>query len=389
MNERVVFRTVRALRPVTRAEVARQTQLSKPTVSLALRSLEIAGLVMEAGHQPSGRWGVLYEPVADAALAIGAELDADAVRAVLTDLDGNELSRCSVGYAATSAQNVFAAVIAAVAELVTGRRRQLLRTVVVGAPGIIDRTSGVLTQSGVLPVLDGSVPAAILSSALGVPVSIVNDVDLAAIGEQVRGRGRGRSDFAVISIGAGMGAAMVLNGQLYLGSRGGAGEIDDIPFRHAVRSRPPVSPAIDGMTGLAAALAPRFRSTGLRPPYGVDAVFDALDHGDRLAVAVVDRLGEWTSWFAASLAAVVDPELIVLAGPIGAREPLAHRVRLGLADLLPVVPLVEVSELGAGSVLAGAAATASDRALQAALDERSIKQRDPGPPARSNKERAS
>jgi len=373
LNERVVYRTVRALRPVSRAEVARRTQLSKPTVSLALRSLEIAGLVVVASQQRSGRSGVLYEPVAEAALAIGAELDADTVRAVLTDLDGNELARCSLGFGPKSAAEVFAAVVAAVAELVPARRRRLLRTVVVGAPGIIDRASGVLTQSGVLPVLDGSEPAAVLSTALKVPVSIVNDVDLAAIGEQVHGRGRGRSDFAVISIGAGMGAAMVLNGQLYLGSRGGAGEIDDIPFRRVVRSRPPVSPAIDGLTGLAAALAPRFRSTGLRPPYSADAVFDALERGDRLAVAVVDQLGEWTSWFAASLAAVVDPELIVLAGPIGAREPLAQRVRSRLADLLPLAPLVEVSELGAGSVLAGAVATASDRALQMALDERLIR----------------
>ena len=373
MNERVVYRTIRALRPVSRAEVARRTKLSKPTVSLALRSLEVAGLVVESSQQRSGRSGVLYEPVASAALAVGAELDADAVRAVLTDLDGNELARCSVGFDASSAAQVFAAVVEAVAKLVPARRRRVLRTVVVGAPGIIDRTSGVLTQSGVLPVLDGSEPAAVLSAALKVPVSIINDVDLAAIGEQVHGRGRGRSDFAVISIGAGMGAALVLNGQLYLGSRGGAGEIDDIPFRRVVRSRPPVSPALDGMTGLAASLAARYRSTTLRPPYGADAVFEALERGDRLAVAVVDQLGEWTSWFAASLAAVVDPDLIVLAGPIGAREPLADRVRLRLADLLPLAPLVEVSELGTGSVIAGAVATASDRALHIALDERLIR----------------
>jgi len=156
MNERVVYRTIRALRPVSRAEVARRTKLSKPTVSLALRSLEVAGLVVESSQQRSGRSGVLYEPVASAALAVGAELDADAVRAVLTDLDGNELARCSVGFDASSAAQVFAAVVEAVTKLVLTLRRRVLHTVVVGAPGIIDRTSGVLTQSGVIPMLDGS-----------------------------------------------------------------------------------------------------------------------------------------------------------------------------------------------------------------------------------------
>jgi len=378
MNERVVYRAVRELRPITRAEVARRTQLSKPTVSLALRSLQGAGLVVESELQTnhngqsvgSGRLGVLYEPVAQAALAIGAELDVDVVRAALTDLDGNELDRCEVAHAAASPADVFGALATAVSTLVSARRRRRLRSIVVGSPGIIDRTTGVLSQSGALAVLDGSHPSSTLEAMLRVPVMVINDVDLAARGEQARGHGRSRTDFAVVSIGAGMGAALVLDGQVYQGARGGAGEIDDIPFRRLMRSPVPVSPALDGLVGLATVMAPRFRKTSLQAPYTADAVFAAFDSGDRLAIAVIDRLAEWTSWFSAAIVAVVDPELIVLAGPIGAREPLADRVRSHLAQMLPVAPEVAVSELGAGSVIAGAIAVASDHALQAALDER-------------------
>ena len=378
MNERVVYHAVRELRPITRAEVARRTQLSKPTVSLALRSLQGAGLVAESEMQTiqnrqavrSGRLGVLYEPVAQAALAIGAEFDVDVVRAALTDLDGNELDRCVVAHGAACAEDVFGALASTVSTLVSTRRRRRLRSVVVGSPGIIDRTTGVLSQSGALAVLDGSRPSATLEAMLRVPVMVVNDVDLAARGEQACGHGRARMDFAVISIGAGMGAALVLNGKVYEGARGGAGEIDDIPFRRLMRSPVPVSPALDGLVGLATSMARRFRSTSLRAPYTADAVFAAFETGDRLAIAVIDRLAEWTSWFSAAIVAVVDPELIVLAGPIGAREPLAERVRTHLGQMLPVAPEVAVSELGAGSVIAGARAVASDLALLAALDER-------------------
>lgn len=378
MNERVVYRAVRELRPITRAEVARRTQLSKPTVSLALRNLQSAGLVTESGLQTvhdgqsarSGRLGVLYEPVAQAALAIGAEFDVDVVRAVLTDLDGNELDRCEVAHGASSTGDVFGALATAVSTMVSTRRRRLLRSIVVGSPGITDRSTGLLSQSGALAVLDGSHPSSTLEAMMRVPVMVINDVDLAARGEQACGHGRSRTDFAVVSIGTGMGAALVLDGQLYQGSRGGAGEIDDIPFRRLMRSPVPVSPALDGLIGLATTMAPRFRTSSLRAPYTADAVFAAFDAGDRLAIAVVDRLAEWTSWFSAAIVAVVDPELIVLAGPIGAREPLAERVRSYLAQILPVAPEVAVSELGAGSVIAGAIAVASDYALLAALDER-------------------
>ncbi len=376
INERVVYGTVRSLRPITRAEVARETQLSKPTVSLALARLEQAGLVAEADDQQprSGRngrrAGVFYEPVTSAALAIGAELDAHAVRAVLTDLDGNELGRTTVDFPATDAADVFSAIERAVASLAPRRRRRSLRAVVIGTPGIIDPNTGILSHSGFLPALDGSEPAAALSQQLAVPVRMINDVDLAAVGEQRRGCGQGCDDFAVISIGTGMGAALVLNGQLHHGARGGAGELDDVPFRRVVRSSPAVSPALDGLVGLATALARKYRTSELSPPYTADSLFAAHEHGDRLADAVVSRLAEWTSWFAASLAAIVDPELIVLTGSIGAHEALADGVRERLDTMLPAPPTIAVSSLGAESVLAGAVALAADQALEAALDER-------------------
>ena len=370
LNERAVYRAVRANPPLTGADLARATSLSKPTVSSALRSLVSAGLVKASASRPTSGPGTYYEAVASAALAVGVEVQRRSVRAALTDLDGRELERVVIPGRHTDAKAVFAAVAQAVRELVPTRRRTSLRSVVVGLPGIIHPATGVLSNSGVVPALDGTRPAARLEALVPAPVTVMNDVDLAALGEQAMGGGHGLQHFAVLSIGEGMGAALVLNGQLYEGAHGGAGEIDDVPFRRLVRSTTPVSPALDGLVGLASALAPQHPGSRLAPPYTPDAMFDALDRGDPLAVAVVDRLAEWAGWFAAALTAVVDPEAIVLAGSIGAREPLAQRVAEHLDRFAPTTPRLVVSALGDGSVLAGAVALASAQALVRRLDER-------------------
>lgn len=367
LNERAVYRVVRENPTITGAGIARRTNLSKPTVSTVLRGLADAGLVAQSAKPFAGP-GVYFEAVAAAALAVGVEVQRNAVRAVLTDLDGAELGRETVVGAHDTAESVFRGIAGAVDTLV-GARRQLLRSVVVGTPGIIDPATGVLRNSGVVPALDGSSPAAELAALIGAEVTVVNDVDLAALGEQAVGGGRGVRHFAVVHIGEGLGAALVLNGQLYEGAHGGAGEIDDVPFRRLMRSTPSVSPALDGLVGLAEHHAPGFPDSLLRPPYTPDAVRGAAAQGDALALVVLGQLAEWTSWFVEALAAIVDPEVVVLAGPIGATEQLAAAVRTRLAEHAPNRPDIAVSSLGDESVLAGAIAVASERALSRRLDD--------------------
>lgn len=369
LNERAVYLVVRESSPITGAAIARATTLSKPTVSTVLRGLVASGLVVESGQRPAAGPGTWYEPVSAAALAVGVEVQRTAVRAALTDLTGVELDRVVVDGAHRDADEVYASIEAAVAALVPTRRRRLLRSVVVGAPGIIDPQTGVLSNSGVVPALDGSCPADQLAARLGTPVGVVNDVDLAALGEQAIGCGRGVRHFAVVHIGEGMGAALVLDGNLYRGAHGGAGEIDDIPFRRLVASDPPISPALDGLVGLAERHAARFPDSVLHPPYTPAALFHAVAVGDPLAELVLDQLAEWASWFVAAVTAVIDPESIVLAGSIGARPELAERLVDSLHVRRPVAPQIVVSTLGDGSVLAGAIAVASAEALARRLDD--------------------
>src|ERR671937_650473 len=98
LNERTVLEAIRSGSPISRAEISRRVGISKPTVSLALRSLEDAGLVREAPHGPDGpSYGALFfEPVPDAAFVVGLDLGSRFLRGAVADLAGNIRARQDV-----------------------------------------------------------------------------------------------------------------------------------------------------------------------------------------------------------------------------------------------------------------------------------------------------
>src|SRR5919198_3133571 len=106
LNERTVLEAIRAGSPISRAEISRRVGISKPTVSLALRSLQEAGLVREAPRGPDGpSYGAVYfEPVAEAALVLGFDLGARFVRGAVCDLAGRIRARQDVELAAVDAE---------------------------------------------------------------------------------------------------------------------------------------------------------------------------------------------------------------------------------------------------------------------------------------------
>ena len=384
LNERAVLDTIHRLPGISRAEAARQTGLSKPTVSLALRTLEESGLVRPARSGPDrearpGRARVLYEAVADAALAAAVEITVSGVRGLVVDLDGTPVSRATATWRSTrSAETVYGAVARCVARLADalpdGRTPDC---VVLGTPGVIDPTTGVLTQAGILPVLDATLPVEELQRRLGLPIEVRNDVDLAALGEQAEGPGRDVADFAVLWVGTGIGAALVLDGRLHRGHRGGAGEVADVPFARVAGPGPGVAPefvtlgaTVEGVEALAARLHADGHPTGLTAPLTARSVLDAALVGDPLGTVVAGELATWAAWYVTVLSAVVDPELVVLSGPLGSHDALLAPVQRQLADLLHAPPQLAISKLGDDSVLIGAAATARSTAADLVFGRR-------------------
>jgi predicted NBD/HSP70 family sugar kinase len=367
LNERTVLETIRASAPISRAEISRRAGISKPTVSLALQSLVEAGLVREASRRPGGpSYGaVFFEPVPEAAFVLGLDLGARFLRGAVCDLAGEIRARQDVELRGADADGALQAIV--------GLHRSLVRAaalpadridgVVLGVPGVIDAATAKLALTTPnIPGLEGRPIGNDLRELLAMPVTLENDVNLAAVGERWTGVANGVDDFAFLSVGTGMGVGLVLGGELHRGNHGAAGEVD---WALAGLGEE-LDPSADGVAALAAHLAADGSpDTELAPPYDARDIFAAARGGDRLARAVVDEVARRIAAHVAPIAAVADPELVVLGGGLGTNgDLLLGPVRKLLGEWMPYPPRIEISSLGEAAVLMGALAIG----LRSALD---------------------
>ncbi|HYZ78234.1 MAG TPA: ROK family transcriptional regulator [Gaiellaceae bacterium] len=365
LNERTVLETIREGAPISRAEISRRAGISKPTVSLALRSLLEAGLVRETSHNP-GRpsYGALYfEPTPDAAFVLGFDLGARFLRGAACDLTGEIRARQDVELPATDAETAVETIAALRTSLVDAAAipEDVIDGVVVGVPGVVESQTGRINLALNVPGLEGRLFDAELNERLGLRVTLENDINLAALGEHWRGVARGVDNFAFLSIGTGLGAGIVLRGELHRGHHGAAGEVD-----YALGGlQDDLDPSAAAVSALAAQLVDGRPDTVLAPPYDVRAIFAEARGGDGVAREVVEEVARRIAMHLAPIAAVADVALVVLGGGLGANgDLLLEPVRGLLADWMPYPPRVEVSSLGEAAVLTGALAVG----LRAALD---------------------
>jgi predicted NBD/HSP70 family sugar kinase len=363
LNERTVLEAIRGGAPISRAEISRRSGISKPTVSLALQSLLEASLVREATERPDGPgYGAVYfEPVPDAALVLGLDVGARFVRGAVCDLAGAIRARQDVELPVAVVPEAVAAIERLRSSLfeASGLEPDRVDGVVVGVPGVVESETGVLRLAENVAGLEGRAFADELQSALGLPVTLENDINLAALGEQWQGVARGVDDFVFLSIGTGMGAGVVLRGELHRGRHGAAGEID-FALAGIEETLDPAGPQVSVLAS---------QVTG--NPADPRTVFGAARKGDRAAATVVAELARRIAAHVAPIAAVVDVELVVLGGGIGANgDLLLDPVSRLLSDWLPFPPRVEVSTLGEAAVLTGALAIGRQAALENVFAQR-------------------
>jgi predicted NBD/HSP70 family sugar kinase len=363
LNEETVLETIRTGAPISRAEIARRAGISKPTVSLALQSLLGAGLVREAAAGPAGpSYGAVYfEPVAEAALVLGIDLGARFLRGALSDLTGAVRARQDVELAEHDASTALEAIGELRDSLVrtSGLATELIENIVVGIPGVVEQRDGTVRLATNIPGLDGRRYGGELEERLGVEVTVENDVNLAALGERRHGVARGVDDFMFLSVGTGLGAGLVLRGELQRGHHGAAGELDYV----AVGLQQQIDPCASALSDVAADLAAGSGETVLAPPYDTRSVFAAAREGDAIAQEVVHEEARRIGLHIAPIAAVADVELVVLGGGVGANAELLTHIRPLLAAWLPYPPRLEISSLGDGAVLMGAVSVGLDSAL--------------------------
>lgn len=369
LNEKSVLNTLRTHGALHAAEIARHIGLSKPTTADILRSLIETGLIQEytPGEEDPKRARSVFEAVSDLKVSLAIDIGSRFIRAAVGDLNEKILAETSVPVKSLKLNDLVAIMHTAVNSVLkeAGYSLKDVASLVVGTPGVVDQNTGTVAIAGTITALDGVNLAHLLEQEFGITPTVENDINLVTVAEQAAGHGRGIENFAVLSVGSGLGSGLVLNGKIHRGHRGAAGEIFYVPFGDPLDThRDATNPSGDRIAELTRGLAKKYKSSTLQEPYSTVDILKAAKEGDDLAQAVVHLEAERIALYVAAISAVTDVELIVLAGGIGRQatfflEPIKSLV----GRVVPFPPRIEVSTLGDTGILVGALniATAKSR----------------------------
>jgi predicted NBD/HSP70 family sugar kinase len=376
LNQRLVLERLRMYGEATRPQIANDTGLSKPTVGQALLDLEQHGLVRAIGRSASGpgRAAVIYRTAPDAGHIVGVDIGRRMIRVAVADLDGSVVSRVDQPNRSRSGTALLRTACTSVEHAITeaGLQPGDIVVSVVGTPGIPDPATGSVHRAPNLPGWErrgllGELVEAL--SAGGSEVIVENDANLTVVGEHARGAAQGVDVVACLTVGTGIGMGVLLNGNLFRGAHGAAGEIADLPFDRVPAGVAQHRPGPVETAAAAEAVVSAANDAGLRDVRSAKAVFDLARRGDELALRVVADEAAKLAQVVSIVTAVLDPGVIVLAGGIGLNaDLLAEPIRRELATTIPVVPDIVGGHLGEDAVLVGAIASAKDSAWDLVFD---------------------
>ena len=366
LNDRPALNLLLEHGPLTRTRLGELSGLSKPTASQLLGRLEAAGLVEPAGTLAGapGPSAQLYRINGRAGMAAGVDVVPHSATAEIVDLVGRRLGGATVDLPRTVAdrspvRDVRAALEAAAKDAGIGLR--LVRAVVVGAQGAYEAASDTLVYGGHMPGWSRPGLLESLSADLGMAVGVENDVNLAAVAEHTAGLPHPADCFALLWMGDGLGLAVHLGGVLHRGATGGAGEIGYMPVpdpepASGGRGRPRTV-ALQDLVGGPAVLR-LARSHGIKARRPELAVGRALEH--EAGEAFLAELAARVAVGLATIVAVLDPDLVILSGPVGRAggTRLRDLVRAEQHRISPLHPRIAVSGVPGNPVLAGAVALA-------------------------------
>ena len=376
LTDEHVLRALMRHRRLTRAELAAETGISKPTVGESVRRLTGLGAVADTGERTPGgrgrgRVGSYYALAAEAGVALAVSIAPGGVVAECVDVYGDAVSRAErpldrparpddveVALRAAAATAWHGAARPEVARPEVARHGAGLtpRLAVVSAADPVDRHTGRLVHLPDAPFLVGELdPAAVLAPEVGGPVTVDNDVNWAARAERDHA-GAALDDFAYLFLGEGLGCAIVSDGEVRRGHGGLAGEI-----AHLITAGP---------RGRAVPFIQVFGQLGLRQAgataIDVDRLLAAVTGSGAAATDTRRALGQAIAGVLAAVVALADPELVVVGGPWG-RHPVILDLIVAAAACLPRPAQVQAAALTAEPSLAGARLEALGRLRSAIL----------------------
>ena len=373
-NRRAVTSALSDMGPMSRADLARATGLSATTVSSLVNALVEDGAVTETTDRArphkggSGRPPVLVALTLRPGHVAGIDIGHHHVRVAVADRAGTILAEDAApsdtdGHGERTLEQAVALLESVVART-DGRVTDLVGAALC-VPGRIDRRSS-SHDGGILPGWRGLAPGLEMQERLGIPVAVDNDANLGAVAEHRHGAAEGASDVIYVKVASGLGAGLVLAGRLHRGATGIAGEVGHVAVRD------------DGLVcrcGSRGCLETEVSATRLlqllQPAYGDLDVPDLLRRdadGDPGVQRVLVDAGQAIGRALAGLCTVLNPEVVVVGGSLGASPSLVGGVSAAVEHFAQpdAAAAVEVraGHLGDRAELVGAVAVAIARADQ-------------------------
>jgi predicted NBD/HSP70 family sugar kinase len=230
INERHVLRILQQCGPLSRAEVARQTGLSPPTVSKAAISLLRTGLLeeYETPDNSRGRPAKKLRLACESTCVLGIVIDAETCQVVSAGLDGKLQADREVSFPTPDSYDQLLNVVTETAQAVLERSEVTTLGVGLSIPGLIDYRRQLSVLSPNVPQTNGHTPALDLQERLGVDCVMVQECHGLCLAERHYGLAQELDDFAMLEVGTGVGLGVMSGGTLLTGHNGLAGEIGHI-----------------------------------------------------------------------------------------------------------------------------------------------------------------
>jgi len=367
LNESLVLDYVRDHDGTSRAAISRELGLSAASVSRITSRLLRSALVVESSSAADGRGrpaGRLHlNERAGCILAI--DLGGTKCHGALADLSGSIVLE---DVRPTKQDGTpYETLIASIDHLAAAATTPLVAAAI-GVPAIIDPNTGVVLGGPNVHWRNFAIVDE-LKRTLDVPFLVDNDVKLAAMAQAWRGLGRGLTDFATLSLGTGVGGAVVANGELVRGGNNAAGELGYLIINPSQLSEPHADElggveriiSGPGIEHRARELLAADASGSKLDPDSVSSrdVLTAALTGDRVAVLVVEEVLDGLVMALIAMTTTAYPSLIIIDGGVGrSLEPYLDRLSASLARHVPWQPELAVSQLGPSATVVGAIATA-------------------------------
>lgn len=383
-NERRVLDVIRHHAPISRTDVSKVTGLSAATIGRIAGRLLLDDVLVETGKIISGlgRPSILLEVNAARGAVIAIELDGDHVIAAVADLTGH-----IVWHESNEQQGSTEDTYRAIIDALNGAREEAtslgmpIAALTIGIPAIIDQRRGLALAGPRVQWTEFEIIKH-LEREIDIPLIVDNDVNLAAIGHHWCGDAIANENFAIFTIGAGTGGAVVAGGRLVRGHRNAAGEFGYIVTdSRDVFQQPELAGGSleeivsdSGIVRLAKnALAESNGASSLdaNTLSRASQVIDAASAGDAIALVVMDQVARHLAVAVIGVATVVAPEAIIIDGSVGRKlDPFLDGLREAVQRRVPNPPRVQVAEKASQATLHGAIAVGLDLAWSTQLPER-------------------